>query len=185
MTENPARQGDQPPPPPGGAGPGTLPGPGLAQALAAAAGGDGAGLGSLSDSELVEMITGGRQMSSWSAWVELAAMAEYAARHPAPKGDPGPFARGAADEVGFAARMTWTSAADRMAFAASAATRLPATFAALREGKIDPVLGRDPEIRQRYPPPRPLGFIAFHSVPSNRITVSDERLNWVTFLRGG
>jgi hypothetical protein len=141
MTENPARQGDQPPPPPRGARPGTAPGPGLAQALAAA-GGDGAGLGSLSDSELVEMITGGRQMSSWSAWVELAAMAEYAARHPAPKGDPGPFARGAADEVGFAARMTWTSAADRMAFAASAATRLPATFAALREGKIDPVHAR-------------------------------------------
>jgi hypothetical protein len=69
-------------------------------------------------------------------------MAEYAARHPAPKGDPGPFARGAADEVGFAARMTWTSAADRMAFAASAANRLPATFAALREGKIDPVHAR-------------------------------------------
>jgi hypothetical protein len=121
MTENPARQGDQPPPPPRGARPGTAPGPGLAQALAAAAGGDGAGLGSLSDSELVEMITGGRQMSSWSAWIELAAMAEYAARHPAPKGDPGPFARGAADEIGFATRMTWTSAADRMAFAASAA----------------------------------------------------------------
>jgi len=142
MTENPARQGDQPPPPPSGARPGTAPGPGLAQALAAAAGGDGAGLGSLSDSELVEMITGGRQMSSWSAWVELAAMAEYAARHPAGTGDPGPFARGAADEIGFATRMTWTSAADRMAFAASAATRLPATFAALREGKIDPVHAR-------------------------------------------
>jgi hypothetical protein len=119
-----------------------LPGPGLAQALAAAAGADGAGLGGLSDGELTEMITGGRAMSSWSAWVELAALAEYAARHPAGKGDPGPFARGAADEIGFAARMTWTSAADRMAFAASAATRLPVTFKALRDGTIDPVHAR-------------------------------------------
>src|SRR5271169_4684139 len=96
MTENPARQGDQPPPPPRGAGPGTLPGPGLAQALTAAAGGDGAGLGGLPDGELIEVIAGGRRMSSWSTWVELAAMAEYGARHPAGKGEPGPFARGAA-----------------------------------------------------------------------------------------
>ncbi|HXL90598.1 MAG TPA: DUF222 domain-containing protein [Streptosporangiaceae bacterium] len=142
MTENPARQGDQPPPPPRGAPPGTAPGPGLAQALAAAAGGDGAGLGSLSDSELIEMITGGRRMSSWSAWIELAAMAEYGSRHPAGKGDPGPFTRGAADEIGFATRMTWTSAADRMTFAASAATRLPATFKALRDGSIDALHAR-------------------------------------------
>jgi len=141
MTENPVHRDDQPPPP-GGAGPGTAPGPGLARVLAATAGQDGAGLGSLSDDELVEVIAGGRRMSSWSAWVELAAMAEYGARHPAGKGEPGPFTRGAADEIGFAARMTWTSAAGRMSFAASAATRLPATFKALREGTIDPLHAR-------------------------------------------
>jgi hypothetical protein len=142
MTENPARQGDQPPPPPGSAAPGTVPGPGLAQVLAATAGQDGAGLGRLSDDQLIEVITGGRQMSSWSAWIELAAMAEYGARHPAGKGDPGPFARGAADEIGFATRMTWTSAADRMTFGTATATRLPATFAALRDGLIDPLHAR-------------------------------------------
>jgi hypothetical protein len=119
-----------------------VPGPGLAQALAAAADGDGAGLGRLSDDELIEVIAGGRRMSSWSAWLELAAMAEYGSRHPAGKGEPGPFARGAADEVGFATRMTWTGAADRMSFGAAVAGRLPATFAALRDGAIDPVHAR-------------------------------------------
>src|SRR6202453_2211086 len=96
MTENPARQGDQPP---RGAPPGKAPGPGLAQALAAAAGGDGAGLGSLSDSELIEMITGGRRMSSWWAWSELAALAESGSRHPAGESDPGAVAPGAADAI--------------------------------------------------------------------------------------
>jgi hypothetical protein len=143
MTENPVHsQDDQPPPPPGGAVPGTVPGPGLAQALAATADGDGAGLGRLSDDELIEVIAGGRRMSSWSAWLELAAMAEYGSRHPAGKGEPGPFARGAADEIGFATRMTWTGAADRMSFGAAVAGRLPATFAALRDGAIDPVHAR-------------------------------------------
>jgi hypothetical protein len=143
MTENPVHsQDDQPPPPPGGAVPGTVPGPGLAQALAATAGGDGAGLGGLSDSELIEVIAGGRRMSSWSAWFELAAMAEYGSRHPAGKGEPGPFARGAADEVAFATRMTWTGAADRMSFGAAVAGRLTVTFAALRDGVIDQVHAR-------------------------------------------
>jgi Domain of unknown function (DUF222) len=143
MAENPVRDSDdQPQPPPGATAPGTAPGPGLAQALAATAGGDGAGLGGLSDDQLIEVIAGGRRMSSWSAWIELAAMAEYGTRHPAGKGDPGPSARGAADEVGFATRMTWTSAGARMAFGAALASRLPATFTALRDGAIDPLHAR-------------------------------------------
>ncbi|HXL90015.1 MAG TPA: DUF222 domain-containing protein [Streptosporangiaceae bacterium] len=143
MTENPVRDSDdQPPPPPSATAPGTVPGPGLAQALAATAGPDGAGLGGLSDDQLIEVIADGRRMSSWSAWIELAAMAEYGTRHPGGKGEPGPFARGAADEIGFATRMTWTSAAARMAFGAALAGRLPATFAALRTGAIDPLHAR-------------------------------------------
>jgi hypothetical protein len=139
MTANPVRdQDDQPPPEPGV----TVPGPGLAQALAATAGGDGAGLAGLADDQLLDVIAGGRRMSSWSAWIELAAMAEYGSRHPAGKGEPGPFSRGAADEIGFAARMTWTGAGARMAFGAAVSERLPATFTALREGSIDPLHAR-------------------------------------------
>src|SRR5271170_5892886 len=138
MTENPVH--DQSPPPPDATGPqAAAPGPGLARMLSATVGGDGAGLGGLADDELLDVIAGGRRMASWSTWVELAAMAEYAGRHPAGKGEPGPFARGAADEIGFATRMAWTSAATRMAFGTGTATRLPATFAALRNGTIDPV----------------------------------------------
>jgi Domain of unknown function (DUF222) len=141
MTETPPpseeRDGEQPPEPPTPAG--QVPGPALAQALRAAAGQDGARLAGLTDSELLEMIRGGRAMTSWTTWIELAAMAEYGARHPAGKGEPGLFRRGAADEVGFAVRMTWTGAGDRMAFGASLAQRLPETFAALRDGLIDPL----------------------------------------------
>ncbi|HXL91519.1 MAG TPA: DUF222 domain-containing protein [Streptosporangiaceae bacterium] len=116
-----------------------LPGPGLARELRAAAGGTGAGLRVLTDGQLLDVIGGGRRMSSWGTWVELAAMAEYAARHPRQAGDPGPFGGGAADEVGFATRMTWTSAGNRMQLGQDFATRLPRTFAALRGGLIDMV----------------------------------------------
>jgi len=126
---------------PGGPG-GQVPGPALALALRAAAGHDGAGLGGLSDGELLDVIQGGRAMTSWAAWVELAAMAEFGARHPGGKGDQGPFSRGAADEVGLAIRMTWMGAGDRMAFGATLAERLPHTFTALRDGLFDTYLAK-------------------------------------------
>ena len=116
-----------------------LPGPGLARELRAAAGGTGAGLRVLTDGQLLDVIGGGRRMSSWGTWVELAAMAEYAARHPRQAGDPGPYGGGAADEAGFTTRMTWTSAGNRMQLGTDLATRLPRTFAALRGGLIDMV----------------------------------------------
>jgi Domain of unknown function (DUF222) len=78
-------------------------------------------------------------MSSWGTWVELAAMAEYANRHPRQAGEPGPYGGGAADEAGLATRMTWTSAGNRMQLGQDFTTRLPRTFAALRAGLIDMV----------------------------------------------
>jgi hypothetical protein len=122
----------------GTAGP-QVPGPGLARELRSAAGGTGAGLRVLTDDQLLDVIGGGRRMSSWGTWVELAAMAEYANRHPRQAREPGPFGGGAADEVGFATRMTWTSAGMRMQLGQDFATRLPRTFAALRAGLIDMV----------------------------------------------
>jgi hypothetical protein len=116
---------------------GELPGPQLAQILRAAAGQDGAGLDALTDGQLLDVICGGRQMQAWATWVELAAMASYASRHPAEKGDPGLFARGAADEIGFAIRMGWMGAADRMSLGRAFARRLPETFAGLRDGRFD------------------------------------------------
>jgi hypothetical protein len=115
------------------------PGPGLAAGLRTAAGEAGAGLRKLTDEELIEVISGGRRLSSWATWTELAAMAEYGNRHPHQAGDPGPFGGGAADEVGFATRMSWTSAGNRMMLGADLATRCPRTFAALRQGLIDMV----------------------------------------------
>jgi hypothetical protein len=68
-----------------------------------------------------------------------AAAGQDGTRLAAAKGEPGPFSRGAADEAGFAVRMTWAGAGDRMAFGASLAGRLPETFTALRAGLIDPL----------------------------------------------
>jgi len=45
----------------------------------------------------------------------------------------------AADEVAAGLRLTWTAAADRILYACDLAGRLPATFAALGAGLIDPV----------------------------------------------
>jgi Domain of unknown function (DUF222) len=121
-----------------GTGPaGEAPGPQLAQILRTAAGQDGTGLDALTDGQLLDVICGGRQMQAWATWVELTAMAAYASRHPAGKGDPGLFARGAADEIGFAIRMGWMGAADRMSLGRAFARRLPETFAGLRDGRLD------------------------------------------------
>ncbi len=49
------------------------------------------------------------------------------------------FAEFVADEVAADLRMTWMTAADRISYAATLATRLPVTFAAMGAGLIDPV----------------------------------------------
>ncbi len=48
----------------------------------------------------------------------------------------------AADEVAAGLRLTWTAAADRILYACDLAGRLPATFAALGAGLLDPVHAR-------------------------------------------
>ncbi len=58
------------------------PGPLLA-GLAETVAGDGAELAKVSEDCLFAIITGGRRMTSWGTWLELAAMRELALRHPA------------------------------------------------------------------------------------------------------
>ena len=59
------------------------PGPLLAGVAYAVAGGDGTGLAGVSEDFLFAVISGGRRMASWAAWLEFSAMRELALRHPA------------------------------------------------------------------------------------------------------
>ena len=43
---------------------------------------EGAGLPRLSDDQLIGVLSGGRRMEAWTAWVQLAAMRELARRRP-------------------------------------------------------------------------------------------------------
>ncbi|MBV9445096.1 MAG: DUF222 domain-containing protein [Streptosporangiaceae bacterium] len=113
------------------------PGPQLAGLLHAVAGTDGAALGTLTEAEVLGVVAAARRMAAWGAWAETVALAEFGQRRAAP-GEPAGVSRGAADEIGWKNRMTWQSAADRMARACATAERLPCTLAALRDGRIDP-----------------------------------------------
>ncbi|MGD0602541.1 MAG: DUF222 domain-containing protein, partial [Streptosporangiaceae bacterium] len=64
-------------------GPPMAPGPLLAGVAYAVAGGDGAGLAGVSEDFLFAVISGGRRLASWAAWLEFSAMRELALRHPA------------------------------------------------------------------------------------------------------
>ena len=57
------------------------PGPLLATIVHTVTGQDGAGLGGCSDDQLVGILSGARRMESYSAWLQMAAMREFAARH--------------------------------------------------------------------------------------------------------
>ena len=59
------------------------PGPLLGTVLHTVIGEDGAGLPGLSDDQLIGVLSGGRRMEAWTAWVQLAAMRELARRRPA------------------------------------------------------------------------------------------------------
>jgi hypothetical protein len=111
------------------------PGPVLATVVDAVTGPDGTGLAGCSDDQLMGIISAARRMESRNAWTSMAAMAQYAARHAGKR---------AADEfapveLGYELHLNPTSAAEQMKFAVTVATRLPATFAALRAGLIHPV----------------------------------------------
>src|SRR5712691_5411625 len=116
------------------------PGPLLAAILSALAGEDGKGLAGLSDDQLIGFLSGARRMESLAAWTQMAALREFAGRHPTtdPCGQPG-VSECAADEVASAFRLTWHSAADQITYACAVASRLPETFAMLAAGKIHPV----------------------------------------------
>ncbi len=105
------------------------PGPPLASVVHVLTGEDGTGLAALSDDQLVGIIAAARRLESRAAWMQLAAVAEFAARRPAnPAGrDGGRAGPGqaacefAADELAAELRLTWQSAAGQIAYAIRAA----------------------------------------------------------------
>jgi hypothetical protein len=119
----------------GGASDTMTPGPLLATVVHTVAGEDGSGLAGCSDDQLIGMVSGARRMQSWSAWTEMAAMAEFAARHPGTQIED----QFAADELAAELHLTPLSAAEQMGYASTVGTRLPRTFAALAAGQIHPV----------------------------------------------
>jgi hypothetical protein len=112
-----------------------------------------AGLGRLSDDELIGVLRAARRLASWSAAMELAAVADLAVRRgvgpiagvtaavcPAAPDTTAAAVNPAAEHIGdeLAAALTLTGrAADALLDLALAMDRLPATLAALRSGRID------------------------------------------------
>jgi hypothetical protein len=97
-----------------------------------------AGLDRLSDDELIGVLRAARRLASWSAALELAAVADLAARREAEAETGGACAPGEhiGDEI--AAALTLTGrAADALLDLATALRRLPATMTALATGRID------------------------------------------------
>jgi len=111
------------------------PGPLLAMIVDTVTGRDGAGLPGCSDDQLAGIISAARRMQSRAAWTEMAAMAEFAARHCGSR----PEDEFAADELAGELHLTPLSAAGQMDYASTVAKRLPQTFAALAAGQIHPV----------------------------------------------
>jgi hypothetical protein len=112
------------------------PGPGSTEAPA----GGPAGLAGLPDDELTGLITAWRKLSSWAQAGELAAVAELATRRHAEAAAAGErdsiAAEAATDEI--AAALTLTGrAAQALADRATTLAELPATRAALADGRID------------------------------------------------
>ena len=128
----------------------TLPGPLLAAAVHAITGEDGQGLAALSDNQLIGVISAARRMEARTAWTQMAAVREFAARRPPtrdrgqqPGGSEGAaFSIFAADEMSFAFHLTRQSAHEQIIYACAVADRLPQTFAALAAGRIHPVHAR-------------------------------------------
>jgi Domain of unknown function (DUF222) len=111
------------------------PGPLLATIVDTVAGEDGGGLAGCSDDQLLGIISGARRLESRAVWAQLAAIAEFAARHSGSR----PADEFAPDELAFELHLTSQSAAGQMDYAAAVARRLPRVFAALHAGRIHPV----------------------------------------------
>src|SRR5579862_2930984 len=119
------------------------PGPLLSTVLEAITGEDGSGLAALDDDQLIGVLSGIRRTEARAAWGQLAVLAELARRRPAAgdatdRGQWG-FSDFAPDEVAFELRLSVPSAAGQMMYAVAVASRLPASFAALSAGQVDPV----------------------------------------------
>ena len=129
------------------------PGALLGTVLHAVIGDDGAGLPGLSDDQLIGVLSGGRRMEAWTAWVQLAAMRELARRRPAVEpGDSGRagFSDYAGDELMAEFHLTLDAATAQIGYACTVADRLPRTFAALAAGQIHPVAVKIIEDETRY-----------------------------------
>jgi Domain of unknown function (DUF222) len=117
------------------------PGPAQAGWLAAAA----AQATSLDEYELAGVATAARQLASWAAAVELTAVAHITSRTAAvdpdiglkPDGRPAKLCRDAVGQVSLALMLTDYAATDLAGLAVTLAWRLPATGAALSDGRID------------------------------------------------
>jgi hypothetical protein len=111
------------------------PGPLLGTVVHTVTGQDGEGLAGCSDDQLMGIVSAGLRMESHNAWTVMAAVAEFAARHPGTKLED----QFAADELAAELHLTPLSAAEQMHYASTVARRLPVTFAALAAGQIHPV----------------------------------------------
>jgi len=121
-----------------------VPGALLAAVAQVVTGEGGSGLAGLSDDQLVGIVSAARRMESWSAWMGMAAVAEFAARRPALSGPhtgtaAQQAAEFAADELADELHLTAASAAAQIDYSCHVAARLPQTFAALGAGRIHPV----------------------------------------------
>jgi hypothetical protein len=96
------------------------------------------GLGRLSDDELIGMLRAARRLASWSAALELAAVADLAGRREAEAETAGACVPGEhiGDEIAAALTLTGRPA-DVLLDLALALRRLPVTMAALATGRID------------------------------------------------
>ena len=97
------------------------PSPLLATIIDTVTGEDGAGLAGCSDDQLLGIISAARRMQARAACTELAATAEYAARHDGKK----PADEFAPVELSFELHLTPLSAKEQMDYAAAVAGRLP------------------------------------------------------------
>jgi hypothetical protein len=122
----------------GGASDTMAPGPLLAAIVGAVTGEDGAGVAGLSDDQLMGIIAAARRLEARAGWTLMAAVAEFAARHPGTSVED----QFAADELAAGLHLTPLSAAAQMNYSAQVKSRLPRTFAALAAGQVHPVHAR-------------------------------------------
>jgi len=100
---------------------------------------DPAILPGLSDDQLLGLVSAGRRLAARAAWVQQAAIAEFASRRLEPDGKkatPLGFTAFSPDELAQEIIATGNFAELRMAQSREAVTRLPASTALLRDGRI-------------------------------------------------